>query len=169
MHPLLLPLGLLLFAALHRGNAAAAKAQAVKPKAKAKAKASPATPPPPPDIPRAIASRVPPKAPPPPTLTPEHPDVTPAPSAQQAAVDHAVNQAVMPPPPLPPVRTPEQAAKDLLSFLIQTQRYGSKTDRPAEVIAAQHDMGVTADGIVGKGTRAAALRYGVAIPPPQAS
>lgn len=61
-------------------------------------------------------------------------------------------------------RAPAQAARDLAEFLRRTHRFGSKTDRPAEVQTAQRDLGVPADGIVGPRTRAAAKRAGVTLP-----
>lgn len=59
----------------------------------------------------------------------------------------------------------EAAAKALLAFLIKTGRFGSKADRPNEVRAAQAELGVTVDGIVGPATRNAAKAVGVALPP----
>jgi murein L,D-transpeptidase YcbB/YkuD len=105
----------------------------------------------------------------------DHPDVTPAGQAPlQAAVDAAVTQAIRETPAAPATpaaapaaakRTPLQAAKDLKAFLLRTGRHGTLKDRPAEVKAAQRDMGLTDDGIVGKRTRAAAQKLGVALPP----
>jgi hypothetical protein len=108
----------------------------------------------------------------------EHPDVLPASKApEQAAVDAVMTQVIrenhpMPPPaavPTAPVvpggRTPKDAAKALQKFLLKTGRFGTLKDRPQEVILAQRDLGVAADGIVGKRTRAAAAKQGVALPP----
>jgi peptidoglycan hydrolase-like protein with peptidoglycan-binding domain len=61
-------------------------------------------------------------------------------------------------------RSPKDAATALLAFLQQTHRFGSKTDHPAETMAAQRDLGLAADGIVGPKTRAAAARLGVTLP-----
>lgn len=107
----------------------------------------------------------------------EHPDVLPASKApEQAAVDAVMTQVIrenhpMPPPAAPtaPVvpggRTPKDAAKALQKFLLKTGRFGTLKDRPQEVILAQRDLGVAPDGIVGKRTRAAAAKQGVALPP----
>ena len=106
----------------------------------------------------------------------DHPDAVPSDDAgKQAAVDAAVSQAIradeartampLPAPPAPGSRSPKQAAGELQQFLIKTGRFGSKKDRPAEVIAAQRDLGVKPDGIVGPKTRAAARKQGVALPP----
>lgn len=122
----------------------------------------------------AYAPKPTPRAPVPVTI--EHPDVIPATqnASQQAAVDAAVSQAIreddrkaMPLPAPAPAgsRTPKQAAGELQQFLIKTGRFGSKKDHPAEVIAAQRDLGVKPDGIVGPKTRAAARKQGVALPP----
>lgn len=67
-------------------------------------------------------------------------------------------------PPAAYERTPKQAALDLQSFLERTQRFGSKSDRPDEVRAAQRDLGVTPDGIVGPITRKAAAVWNVTLP-----
>ena len=116
-----------------------------------------------------------------PKLTIEHPDVNPAPAAEQAAVDAAVSHAIreMAPPapavgpaPMPPpapidaevVRTPKEAATALLKFLIATGRFGSKTDRVPEIAEAQRDLGITADGIIGPATRKATKAQGIALP-----
>lgn len=65
-------------------------------------------------------------------------------------------------------RTPLQAAQDLAAFLASTQRFGSKDgDRAAEVRAAQRDLGVDPDGIIGPKTREAAIRQGVQLPQPK--
>jgi len=61
--------------------------------------------------------------------------------------------------------TPRQAAADLKSFLKRTGRFGSRIDKPAEIIRAQRALGVTADGIVGPKTRRAARQWGVVLPP----
>jgi hypothetical protein len=110
----------------------------------------------------------------------DHPDAGPGDDAgKQAAVDAAVSHAIradearpapQAPMPLPApapagARDPKKAAGDLQQFLIKTGRFGSKKDRPAEVIAAQRDLGVKPDGIVGPKTRAAAAKAGVALPP----
>lgn len=182
MHPLIIPLGLLLLGSL-RGKGAANSGTGPQP-----------TPPPggplPPrprpklDYGPAYAPKPTPRAPDygkpyaPVPVTIEHPDVTPATqdAGKQAAVDAAVSQAIRAddaarrPMPLPPpepegARTPKQAAGELQQFLIKTGRFGSKKDRPAEVIAAQRDLGVKPDGIVGPKTRAAARKQGVALPP----
>jgi len=111
----------------------------------------------------------------------------PATAAEQAAVDAAVSHAIrrdLPPtpeaaaptgpapnpPPAPAqaeaeARTPKEAAAALLKFLVDTGRFGSKTDHVPEVADAQRDLGVTADGIVGPSTREAAKQQGVALPP----
>jgi murein L,D-transpeptidase YcbB/YkuD len=88
-------------------------------------------------------------------------------AAAQAAVDAAVTQAIRDDtkPAPAPARSPKQAAGDLQHFLIKTGRFGTLKDRPAEVIQAQRDLGVKADGIVGPKTRAAARKQGVALPP----
>jgi hypothetical protein len=57
------------------------------------------------------------------------------------------------------------AAIALQRFLIKTGRFGSNNDRPQEVKDAQSALHVKPDGIVGKKTRAAALKQGVALPP----
>lgn len=117
-------------------------------------------------------------------VTIEHPNVTPAGQAPlQAAVDAVAAQvirddpyggikpaAAAPPEPEParsaPVkRSPKQAALDLQKFLLKTGRHGTLKDRPAEVKAAQIDLGLKPDGIVGKRTRAATEKLGVALPP----
>lgn len=147
----LLPLGLLVLAVLGRGS-----------KAKACAPATPATP-------------AKPARPRPPSSTPATP-ATPVwkPPTDQVEVDAAVEQAVRdltkppnvtlaPPKEGSPIRT--VAARTLLEFLIRTGRFGSSTDKPDEIKAAQRDLGVPADGMVGPSTRAAALRAGVALPP----
>lgn len=66
--------------------------------------------------------------------------------------------------PFPPQRTAAQAAKDLKSFLVRTKRFGTKQDKPEEVKAAQRDLGVKDDGIVGPVTRAAAKKAGTTLP-----
>lgn len=107
-----------------------------------------------------------------PAITIEHPDVIPASQApQQAAVDAAVSHAIrqdeakQQPAAAPAARSPKQAALELRDFLRRTGRFGTLKDRPDEVKAAQSDMGVTADGIVGRQTRAAARKLGVVLPP----
>lgn len=96
------------------------------------------------------------------------------PPTDQVEVDAAIEQAVRdltkppnvtlaPPKEGSPIRT--VAARNLLEFLIRTGRFGSSTDKPEEIKAAQRDLGVPADGMVGPSTRAAALRAGVALPP----
>lgn len=61
-------------------------------------------------------------------------------------------------------RSPRDAAADLAAFLRKTKRFGSNADKPAEVKAAQSDLGVEPDGLVGPKTRAAAKKYGVTLP-----
>lgn len=61
-------------------------------------------------------------------------------------------------------RSPRDAAIELKTFLVQTKRFGSATDHPLEVKAAQSDLGVEPDGIVGPKTRAAAKKAGVTLP-----
>lgn len=123
-----------------------------------------------------------PYAPPKPTVIN---DTTPVPAAQapeQAAVDAAMAQVVRdtlapkapPPAAANPVqaapkrkRSPRDAAKSLLSFVLNTGRFGSKKDRPQQIKDAQRDMGLTPDGIIGPKTRAAAAKHGVALPSDQ--
>lgn len=96
----------------------------------------------------------------PPVVQIEHPDVIPANRApEQAAVDATMTQVVR------EDAAKQQAAKDLLKFLLRTGRFGTLKDRPAEVKAAQLALGVQPDGIVGPRTRAAARKQGVALPP----
>jgi len=181
VHPLL-PLGLLLLASFGSGSKSSPQ-----PTAAARPAPSGGAPPRKPAAKPATARPAQPSAairpkPAAPKLTIEHPDVTPAPAAEQAAVDAAVSQALrdMPPPPpgagpspnAPPApvdaesgRSPKEAAQALLKFLIATGRFGSKTARQPEIEQAQRDLGVTADGIVGPKTREAAKRQGVALPP----
>lgn len=104
--------------------------------------------------------------------------------ADQAAVNAAVSQAIReeiaknageplpaaivnapPPTPTEVVRSPKQAAQELRAFLLRTGRFGTLKDRPEEVKAAQRDLGLTDDGIVGPRTRAAAKSQGVTLPP----
>jgi murein L,D-transpeptidase YcbB/YkuD len=68
------------------------------------------------------------------------------------------------PAPASAGRTAQKAAEDLRAFLLATNRFGSAADRPEEVRAAQRDLGVADDGIVGPATRAAARKYGVTLP-----
>ena len=172
MH-LLLPLGLLLLAAWDsKKQPAAAARPAPQPP-------TPRRPPQPKPQPSAAAK-------PKPKITIDHPNVVPGREHEQAAVDAAVSQAIrdMPPPapapaaqpgpvPTPPpapvdaevVRTPKEAAQGLLKFLIDTGRFGTKTNPVPEVAEAQRNLGVKADGIVGPKTRAAAKAQGVALPP----
>jgi peptidoglycan hydrolase-like protein with peptidoglycan-binding domain len=65
---------------------------------------------------------------------------------------------------LPGGRSPQAAALQLLAWLQATRRFGSSSDRPAEVRSAQEDLGITADGIVGPQTRARAAAVGVELP-----
>lgn len=116
------------------------------------------------------------------------PNTTPADAAAaQASVNAAVSKALheelatssapnvmltssaAPAASLPAARTPRQAALDLRAFLLSTGRFGSAADKPAEVIAAQHDMGVKPKsdddwGYVGPLTRAKAKQLGVTLP-----
>lgn len=110
-------------------------------------------------------------------------------AADQAAVNATVTQAVrddinmlLGKPVSPPVadtmpqqheesvvpsssaRSSANAAKDLAAFLRRTKRFGSARDRPAEVQAAQRDLRVKDDGIVGPVTRAAAKKAGTTLP-----
>lgn len=64
-----------------------------------------------------------------------------------------------------PIRSPKEAATSLRDFLARTGRFGTLKDRPEEVRAAQRDLGVKVDGIVGPVTRAAAKKAGVTLPP----
>ena len=61
--------------------------------------------------------------------------------------------------------TPRQAAAELKEFLMRTGRFGSKVDKPAQVIKAQRALGVTADGVIGPKTRRAARQWGIVLPP----
>ena len=61
-------------------------------------------------------------------------------------------------------RTPKQVAQALGAFLTATHRFGSKTDPVDEVKAAQGELGLKADGIVGPATRAACAKLGVKLP-----
>jgi peptidoglycan hydrolase-like protein with peptidoglycan-binding domain len=177
MHPLLLPLALL-FLAITRGKAAAP------------AQAGPKPTPPPGGITRAklreavvktvakklkqrAAAAKPITAKPlrgDPFVTVDHPNVLPSEAERQAAVDAAVSHAIREDTQAPPTAAPvdskaKAAAQKLLMFLIKTGRFGGGKDKPAEVKAAQKDLGVKPDGIVGPKTRTAALNQGVALPP----
>lgn len=189
MNPLIVP-GLLLLAWLRRNNGGEAPRPTPPPggsskemlqelthktlarRAAPQRRTAPRAPAP---APASHAKAAPPK---PPQLTIEHPDVIPASQApMQAAVDAVVSHAIRetetstsaatsaPPPTAASGRTPKQAAQSLMAFLIKTGRFGTLKDRPEEVKAAQRDMGLTPDGIVGKRTRAAAQKQGVALPP----
>lgn len=103
--------------------------------------------------------------PPQPQITIEHPNVIPAEAAQQAAVDATVSHAIRTEEAAPVNAKAKAAANALLQFLIKTGRFGGGKDKPAEVKAAQRDLGVKPDGIVGPKTRTAALNQGVALPP----
>ena len=187
MHPLLIPAGILLFTSLVRQPGTASPLQKPRPRPVGP------RPNPPPAAPlraaakkaavkavvrKAIARKVRERAAK--STNPvqiEHPDVLPASKApEQAAVDAVMTQVIreslpMPPPAAPtaPVvpggRSPKDAAKALQKFLLKTGRFGTLKDRPQEVILAQRDLGVAPDGIVGKRTRAAAAKQGVALPP----
>jgi murein L,D-transpeptidase YcbB/YkuD len=61
-------------------------------------------------------------------------------------------------------RTPKQVAQALAAFLTATHRFGSKNDQVPEVKAAQGELGLKADGIVGPATRAACAKLGVKLP-----
>lgn len=63
-------------------------------------------------------------------------------------------------------RAPEQAAKDLAELLkAKGANFGSKKSTDERVKGCQRDMGgITADGIVGPGTRARALELGSKLP-----
>jgi hypothetical protein len=167
MHPLFIPLGLLLLAAASSGSRAA-KPGAQKPRGPTPTPPPGGGPPPQAAI-KAQPIRTDPFPQPPPKITIEHPNVIPAPPQQQAAVDAVMTQVLREheqSAPATTTRSAKLAAQDLLAFLLRTGRYGSRADRPAEVIAAQRDLGVKPDGIVGPKTRAAARKQGVAIPVP---
>lgn len=113
---------------------------------------------------------------------PEHPHVIPAPPEAQAAVDAAMSKVVAemkqgttpaPSPSQPVVPGTDEddahaAAKELLAFIIRTQKFGTEKERPPEIIALQKRMGMVLEareaGIVGPKTRARARDLGVAIP-----
>jgi murein L,D-transpeptidase YcbB/YkuD len=61
-------------------------------------------------------------------------------------------------------REPKQVAQALAAFLTATHRFGSKTDPVDEVKAAQGELGLKADGIVGPATRTACAKLGVKLP-----
>lgn len=106
--------------------------------------------------------------PPQPQITIEHPNVIPAEAHAQAAVDATMHQVIREHEAAsqPPADSKAKAAANaLLQFLIKTGRFGGGKDKPAEVKAAQRDLGVKPDGIVGPKTRTAALNQGVALPP----
>jgi len=124
-----------------------------------------------------------PAAKPPLTITRAPGSATPATAQERASVEKAVSEAVrlfqagkpsgeqstVTPPSPPSAATQQQrlakdAAQDLAAFLRATGRFGSSSDRVPEVQAAQRDLRVAADGIVGPVTRAAAQRAGVKLP-----
>jgi hypothetical protein len=116
-----------------------------------------------------------------PSSTPKTESEGAAQAAVHAAVSDAIRQeiarnagqplpaSIVSAPPQAPaaevVRSPRQAALDLATFLRQTGRFGTLKDRPAQTKAAQRDLGVTDDGIVGPRTRAAAQKVGITLPP----
>ena len=174
MGPMLLPLALLVF-----GLRALKNQQAITPPAPQQQRTQPRAAPRAAPKPGPVSSAA--KAAP-----PKYADDDPSQAAVNAAVATAVREeisrnagpgvpaSVIEPPPMPEtstaaapaevVRSPMQAAKDLASFLKKTGRFGSSRDRPAEVRAAQRDLKVTDDGIVGPKTRTAAQRAGVTLP-----
>lgn len=169
MHPLLIPLGLLAASLFAKRAPAAAPA----------ARTGPRPTPPPGGVVRPIRAAPAPARPiashkairtdpyaPAPKLTIEHPQVMPAEAERQAAVDATMAQVIRDHHE-PPAGDPKKkaAANALLQFLIKTGRFGGGKDKPAEVKAAQRDLGVKPDGIVGPKTRTAALNQGVALPP----
>jgi peptidoglycan hydrolase-like protein with peptidoglycan-binding domain len=170
MHPLLIPLALLaasLFASKKVAPPVAARSGGPKP-----------TPPPGGNVrairPNPIAAHkairtdpyAPPARAPAPQVQIEHPNVIPAEASQQAAVDAAMTQVIRDSQQqAAPDAKKKAAANALLQFLIKTGRFGGGKDRPNEVKAAQRDLGVKPDGIVGPKTRTAALNQGVALPP----
>lgn len=188
MHPLVIPLGLLLLGSLRKGAANGGSGPQPTPPPGGTLWEH-AAPPAPGGTPLArvlrkqLAAKVQAAKPAAPVAQPiiiDHPDAGPGDDAgKQAAVDAAVSHAIradearpvpQAPMPLPApapagTRDPKQAAGELQQFLIKTGRFGSKKDRPAEVVAAQRDLGVKPDGIVGPKTRAAAAKVGVALPP----
>lgn len=186
MHPLLVPIGLLLLSAMNRGSTETSSSgpRPTPPPGGA--------PPPTPATPAQqamrkiidrkvkehLAMRGDPYAAPTPakpaTLQIEHKDpVTAAQAPAQAAVDAAVSRAIREEhPAAQPAAAPEassrsahDAAVALQKFLLKTGRFGTLKDRPQEVKDAQRDMGLKPDGIVGKRTRTAAAKQGVALPP----
>jgi murein L,D-transpeptidase YcbB/YkuD len=105
------------------------------------------------------------------SMTPAPGSATPATPAERAAVEQAVKQAIAQhqaaesAAPSSSSRSPKQAAQELAAFLKRTGRFGSDRDRAPEILAAQRDLGVAADGIVGPVTRTAAAKQGVRLPP----
>jgi peptidoglycan hydrolase-like protein with peptidoglycan-binding domain len=61
-------------------------------------------------------------------------------------------------------RSPLEAATALQGWLVKTKRWGSAKDRPNEIKAAQQDLHVEPDGIVGPATRAACEKLGISLP-----
>lgn len=184
MTPLLyIPIALLLFFSNRGGSSSTPQVRTAAPQPKKRAAASAPQPPAQTTAPRPSRFRTQQPRVPPPTAP-----KTEQQGADQAAVNAAVKQAVkdeiarngVPPgvpkdiaakiaasPPQPtaaPIRTPKEAATALREFLLNTHRFGSKADRPADVMSAQRDLGVKADGIVGPITRAAAKKAGVTLP-----
>jgi lysozyme family protein len=60
--------------------------------------------------------------------------------------------------------TPTEVARQLRDYLTRTGRFGTAATPDNAVEIAQRALGVTADGIVGAGTRAAARKLGVTLP-----
>ncbi len=104
----------------------------------------------------------------------------PKPKAAAAKPASKTVQSTVPKPPPKPVltervaspaapdgaRAPAQAAKDLAALLKKPgANFGSKGSTDERVASCQRDMGgITADGIVGPGTRARAKALGVTLP-----